>query len=339
MKGSYTLPKSVTVIDGTLREGLQGEEIFVPTETKLFLLGGLIDAGFRCIEVGAFSPPDAVPQFRDTEEILKRLPRNSQTLYKCNTFTMKLVQRAVKAKQEGFGPDIINTQFGTTEEFSRAFFRKTVAERWKFIEDAIKLAHDAGLMIQVSLLTPWYCPYTGETPIKVALQTTDRLVEMGCDIIRACDGFGDVTPDRIYEYFSRVLDKHPDPNRHACHLHDYRGFGLASYVAGMQAGCIRFDTCLGGLGGPTAAIVGGVPARGAAEYVPRRFRTGLVSTEDFVTMCDAMGVETGIDLNKVYQLGGWMERILERNLWSFSLRHGRVPRGSEIIKGREKEMA
>ena len=339
MKGSYRLPKSVTIIDGTVREGLQSEEIFVPTETKLFLLEGLIDAGFRCIEVGAFSPPDAVPQFRDTEEILNRLPRKPNVLYKCNTFTMKLLQRAVKAKQEGYGPDIINTQFATTEELSQPFFRKTVAERWKFIEDAIKLAHDAGLMIQVSILTVWYCPYRGEMPIEIALQTTDRLMEMGCDIVRACDGYGDVTPDRIYEYFSRVLDKHPNPNRHALHLHDHRGFGLASYAAAMQAGCTRLDTCLGGIGGPTAAIVGGVHTRGAMEYRPRAGKTGLVSTEDFIVMCDAMGIETGIDVDKVLQLGKWMERLLERKLWSFSLRQGRVPKGSEIIKGREKEMA
>jgi hydroxymethylglutaryl-CoA lyase len=339
MKEGYSFPESVTIIDGSVREGLQTEEIFVPTETKLFLLEGLIDAGFRCIEVGAFSPPDAMPQFRDTEEILRRLPRNSQTLYKCNTFTMKLVQRAVQTKQEGFGPDIINTQFSTTEEHSKAFFRKTVDERWKFIEEAIRLAHDAGLKIQVTILTVWYCPFRGEMPIEIALQTTDRLMERGCDIVRVADGLGDVTPDKVYEYCSRVLDRYPDSNRHTLHLHDHRGFGLASYVAAMQAGCSRFDTCLGGIGGPTAAIVGGVHARGAMEYRPRAGKTGLVSTEDFVVMCDAMGIDTGINVDKVLKLGKWMERILERKLWSFSLGQGRVPKGAEIIKGREKEMA
>jgi hydroxymethylglutaryl-CoA lyase len=339
MKGTYNLPKSVTIIDGSMREGLQSEEIFVPTETKMFLLERLIDAGFQCMEVGAFSPPDAMPQFRDTEEILKRLPRKPNVLYKCNTFTMKLVQRAVAAKKEGYGPDLINTQFATTEELSKAFFKASVAERWKFVEDALKLSHDAGLIFQVSILNPWYCPYHGELPIETAFQVTDRLISIGCDIVRPCDPYGDVSPTQAYEYFSRVLDRHPNPNIHAFHLHDYRGFGLASYVAAMQAGCARFDTCLGGIGGPTAAIVGGVHAKGMDEYVSRPFRTGLVSTEDFVTMCDAMGVKTGIDVDKVHKLGKWMERILERKLWSFSLGLGRVPKESEIIKGREKEMA
>jgi hydroxymethylglutaryl-CoA lyase len=85
MKGKLNLPKAVTIIDGTLREGLQNEEVLVPTETKLFLLEGLIDAGFRAMEAGAFSPAAVFPQFRDTEEILKRLPRDKGVLFKCNT--------------------------------------------------------------------------------------------------------------------------------------------------------------------------------------------------------------------------------------------------------------
>jgi hydroxymethylglutaryl-CoA lyase len=103
----------------------------------------------------------------------------------------------------------------------------------------------------------WYRPFRDEMPIEIALQTTGRLMERGCDIVRVADGLGDVTPDKVYEYFSRVLDRYPDSNRHALHLHDHRGFGLASYVAAMQAGCSRFDACLRGIGGSTAAIVGG----------------------------------------------------------------------------------
>jgi len=71
-----------------------------------------------------------------------------------------------------------------------------------------------------------------------------------------------VTPDKVYEYFSRVLDRYPDSNRHALHLHDHRGFGEASCVAAMHAGCSRFDTCLGGIGGPTAVEVGVVMPTG-----------------------------------------------------------------------------
>lgn len=339
MKESYTLPKFVTVIDGTLREGIQNEEIFIPTETKLFLIEGLVDAGFKCLEPGSISPPDAVPQFRDTEEILKRIPRKPGVLYKCNTFTMKLLERAVRIKKEGYGPDIVNVQFATTDEFSQEYFRKTVSERLKYIEDAVKVAHDAGLIIQVTIINTWYCPYKGELPPELALQATDRFVKIGCDIVRFGDTFGDATPNKIYEHFSHVLDKHPEPNQFTLHYHDYRGFGLANYLAAMQAGCIRFDTTLGGIGGPTAAIVGGVHARGAVEYRPRIGRKGLVSTEDFIVMCDAMGIETGINVDKIVNLGRWMERILERKLWSFCLGPGKVPKGSEIIKGREQEIA
>lgn len=339
MKGSYALPKAVTVLDGTLREGIQNEETLIPTETKLFLLESLIDAGFKYLEPGSISPPDAMPQFRDTEEILKKIPRKPGIFYKCNTFTPRLVERAVKLKQEGYGPDIINCQYATTDEFSQFFFRKSMAERWKYIENAVEAAHSAGMIIQVTIISPWYCPFKGEMPLEVTLETSGRLLKIGCDIVRYSDSFGDVTPSKVYEYFSRLLEKLPEPNRFTLHAHDYRGFGLAVYVAAMQAGCIRFDTTLGGIGGPPAAIVGGIHARGALEYRPQTYKKGIVSAEDFIVLCDAMGIETGIDIEKLLILGRWMEKILGRKLWSFCLSPGRVPRGAEIIKGREKELA
>lgn len=339
MKGNYTLPKSVTVFDGTLREGIQNEETLIPIETKLFLLESLIDAGFRYLEPGSISPPDAMPQFRDTEEILKRIPRKPDLFYKCNTFTPRLVERAVKLKLEGHGPDIINCQYATTEEFSQDFFRKSVAERWKYVENSTKAAHDAGILIQVTILNPFYCPFKGAMPMEITLETTGRLLKTGVDIVRFGDSFGDVTPNKMYEYFSRLLEKYPEPNKFTLHAHDYRGFGLAVCVAAMQAGCIRFDTTLGGIGGPPAAIVGGIHARGAVEYRPQTYKKGIISAEDFVVMCDAMGIETGIDVDKILNLGRWMEKILGRKLWSFCLGPGKVPKGSEIIKGRENELA
>jgi hydroxymethylglutaryl-CoA lyase len=82
----------------------------------------------------------------------------------------------------------------------------------------------------------------------------------------------------------------------------------------MQAECIRFDTTLVGIGGPPTAIVEGVHARGAVEYIPQTYKKGLVSSEDFVVMCDAMGIETGINVDKVLNLGRWMERVLEKEV-------------------------
>jgi hydroxymethylglutaryl-CoA lyase len=332
MKMSYSLPKSVTIIDGTLREGFENEEIFVKTETKLFLLEKLVDAGFQCLEAGAFSPPAAVPQFRDTEEILKRMSRKPNVVYKCNAFVMKLVERAVKAKKEGYGPDLINTQFASSEELSQGMFRVSASERWKYIEQAVKVIHDAGMKIQVTILDVWHCPYMGERPIDIALEVTSNLFSIGCDIVRYADGFGVVTPPRAFEYFSRVLDKHPNADAHAFHCHDMRGFGPAIYLAAMQAGCARFDTCLGGLGGPPATMVDGVPVPTATAYCAYYpYRTGLVSTEDFVVMCDTMGVETGIKVDKVLRLGKWLEAILGRRLWSTCLRYEEAP---EWAKGR-----
>ncbi|MGA2670228.1 MAG: hydroxymethylglutaryl-CoA lyase [Dehalococcoidia bacterium] len=318
----YYLPKSITIIDGTLREGLENEELLVKTDTKLFILNKLIDAGFQCMEAGAFASPTAMPQFRDTEEILKRVVRKPNLVYKCNAFNMKLVERAVKAKKEGYGADLINTQYALVEKLSQSMFGVGVSDRWKYIEDAVKALHDVNVKIQVSVLDTWDCP-----DINLALEATNNLLNIGCDIVRACDGLGYVTPPQAFEYFSQALDKNPKPDSHAFHYHDIRGFGLASYIAAMQAGCGRFDACLGGVGGPPATIVDGVPSTAAAEYhAYYPDRTGLVSTEDLVVMCDAMGIETGIDTDKVLVLGKWVEAILKRKLWSFCARYGKVPK-------------
>jgi hydroxymethylglutaryl-CoA lyase len=328
MLSYHSLPKSVTIIDGTLREGLEDEEVLVKTETKLFLLEKLVDAGFQCMEVSAFSPATALPQFQDINELLKRIPRSPNVVYKCNAFNMKLVERAVKAKEEGYGPDLVNTQFAITEELSQNMFRASASERWKYIEQAVKTLHDAGIKIQVTVLDVWHSIHQGELPIDNAVEAASNLFSIDCDIVRAADAFGAVTPARAFEYFSRVLDKYPNPDSHAFHCHDMRGFGLATCVAAMQAGCVRLDGCLGGIGGPPATMVDGVPIRGATEYCAyHQYKRGLVSTEDLVVLCDAMGIKTGINVEKVLRLGKWVEAILGRKLWSFCVRYDEIPKG------------
>lgn len=329
LKEIANIPKRIHILESTLREGLQNEEAFVETGAKLFIIEKLLDAGVQRIEVGDFIKPDISSQFIDTEEILKRMPRSPELLSVCN-FSSGLLEKAGKAKQEGHGPDIVNTQIATTEKLSQLFCQTTVEDRWKFVERSIKAAHDAKIKIQVTNISVWYCPYKGNMPVEVALETTDRLLKMGADAVRAADPYGVVTPPQAYDYFSRVLDKFPDPNLHAYHQHDHRGFGLANYVAAMQAGCTYFDTTLGGTGGLTATIVGGVPVQGEARYRAYQSKQGLVSTEDFLVLCDAMGIETGINAQKVLILGKWMERILQKKLWSFSLPHGSVQKNGML---------
>ena len=109
------------------------------------------------------------------------------------------------------------------------------------------------------------------------------------------------------------------------HIHDARGMGIACYFAAMQAGITRFETTLGGLGGWPANFVSGVPVPGLTGLTEVSRHPGLVSTEDFLVMLDAMGIETGIDTDKVLRLGRMVERIVGRDLWSFCVGREGLP--------------
>lgn len=336
MKGNLNLPNKVIIGETSVRDGFQHLEQFIPTDAKVFLLEAIADAGFQHIEAGSFAHPAGLPQFRDVDEVLKKITKKPGLIYTCVTANIRAVERAIKAKKEGWGPERILVMISTSEAHNRANTQRGYAEQWKFIEEAVKIAHDNGILVNGTISTIWGCPIAGDMPIELAYEFCDRLLEIGCDDIEHADHDGQATPPEVYEYFSRTMKRHPDPNLHVFHVHDVRGFGLANYFAAMQAGIIRFETGIGGIGGQPANFLDGVPIKGTGEYYLSTARTGLVSTEDFVTMCDGMGIETGIDLNKVYRIGKWMEKIVGQKLWSFCLEAGKVPRGPREYPARRQ---
>ena len=116
------------------------------------------------------------------------------------------------------------------------------------------------------------------------------------------------------------MKKYPDGQCHSFHVHDVYGMGLTAYFAAAQAGVTTFDCALGGIGGQVANIVDGVPVKGSGEYYYNDCRTGLVETCDFVTMLNGMGVHTGVDERECYKTCRMVERILGRQLDSFTSR-------------------
>ena len=155
---------------------------------------------------------------------------------------------------------------------------------------------------------------TGEAPIEFV----DRMFDIGFDEVEHSDSDGIATPRDIADYFQVILEKHPDPARHSFHIHDIRGMGIAGYYAAMLAGIRTFDCTVGGIGGQVANFLDGVPVKGAGDYYFDTCRTGLVSTEDFITMVNGMGIHTGVDQEKLYALGRNLEKMLGRPLYSFT---------------------
>lgn len=321
----HTLPKKVRIHDLTTRDGFQREEFFVPTETKLYFINKLIDAGLKHIEVSNFAHPDFLPQFKDVEQVIKRLQVHDDLEYTFVTMgSDKAVDRAVAMKESGFKIDRILVGMSTSEKHNIINTGKTHAECLPFIERSIEKAHKAGIKINCTIMTIFGCPFVGKMPIEKAWDLTDLFIKMGADDIEHADHDGQATPSEAYRYLSTVMDRHPDPDKHIFHIHDSRGMGLASYYAALQAGIEQFESTLGGLGGQPANFIDRIPLKGTGEYYNPARRPGLVSTEDLVVMLEGMGIETGIDVNKILNLGKTLEKVCGRNLWSMSITAGKL---------------
>jgi hydroxymethylglutaryl-CoA lyase len=325
MKGKHlSLPKAVFIGEQVAGEGFQGEEQFIPTESKIFLVERLVDAGFKSIHVSSFSHPGAQPQHRDCEEIYKRIPRRDDVTYLAPTPNMRAVERAIKCRESSAGPNTIVTVIGSTEAYNQTLLGVTTEEQLKHSEQILKVAHKAGLKVCLAIVGVWHCLVTGKkVPKNVPYELADRLMAMGADEISYGEG-GEgpkaPSPAEVYEFFSRILEKYPDPKKHNLHLHDRLGFGTAISLAAMQAGLTNFETTLGGLSTNFSRIVDKVPTRGATEppfgYYFSPGCEGQIPTEDFAAMCESMGVETGIDMDKLLRISIWLEKIVGRKLGS-----------------------
>jgi len=323
MPRANPLPKSVVIREGIIREGFQPKEKFIPTAAKIFLADAVADAGFRYVDAADYSKADRAPQFRDRDEVFRGIKRNPDVEYTGVAHTLESAEACVKAYKEGYGPQMLEMCIATSAPRNEAYFGLTHDETWRTWDKALRLTSDAGMRFQACLITIWSCPFQGRMDPSLGVQFAKRCIEMGITSFSHSDPYGDVTPPQAFEYFSEIVERFAE-GEHSFHNHDWRGFGIANYLAAMQAGIRHFDTCLGGTGGWFASIVDGVPVKGAVEPRERPGRTGLVCTEDFVLLCDAMGVETGVDIEKMLTAGHWVEKIVGRRLNSIGLPWGPV---------------
>ena len=326
--------KKVVLGDITIRDGLQHEEKFIPTDAKVWMAEQLVLAGFKRIEVTNFGNPRGMPQFKDADELMKRI-RGSKKIgnlledveITSVTIRERAVERAIQARKEGWGPDRILFMVSTSGAHHKKNSGISLEEYWKMCEAYIPKAHDAGMKVCGTVSTIWGCPIAGPTELKAALDFTRRWLDIGADDIEHADHDGSAPPDKVYEYFSMIMDALPDPSLHIAHFHTTRGWGLANVLAALQSGITHFESTLGGLGGQPANFVDGVPVAGTGDYYYSDASiVGLVSTEDMVVMMDEMGIDTGVDVDKLLAVGRMFERIIGRRLRSECVHTGRIPK-------------
>jgi hydroxymethylglutaryl-CoA lyase len=160
-----------------------------------------------------------------------------------------------------------------------------------------------------------------------AVKFAQRWLDIGASDVEHADHDGSASPDRVYRYFSMLLDKIPQPEKHIVHFHTTRGWGLANVLAALQAGMTHYESTMGGIGGQPANFMDGVPVAGTGAYYYKDPNiVGLVSTEDMVVMMDEMGIKTNLDIDKILETGKMVERIIGRQLRSESIRTGRIPK-------------
>lgn len=330
-------PKKVTVGDITIRDGFQHEERFVSTDAKVYYAEELILAGVKRLELTNFGNPKRMPQFKDADELFKRV-RNSKKLKKAGvnwdeieltavTIRERSVDRAIEAKKEGYGPDRILMMVSTDEEHHYANSGCTLPEYWKEAERCIKKAGDVGIKVNGTVSTIWGSPISGPTELEEAVKFSKYWLDIGASDIEHADHDGSSSPDQAYRYFSMVLDAMPDPNLHIAHFHTTRGWGLANVLAALNAGIEVYEATIGGTGGQPSNFIDDTPVAGTgAYYYKNPNAVGLVSLEDMLVMMDEMGIETGIDIDRILNLGTLMEKTLGRRLRSYSILNGRIPR-------------
>lgn len=327
-------PKKVTLGDITIRDGFQREEKFIPTQAKLWLAEQLILAGFKHIEVTNMGNPNGMPQFKDADELFKKL-RNSKAIahllpevcLTAVTIREKAIERAIEARKQGWGPDRILLMVSTSESHHFKNSGLSLAEYWKMAEKWIPLAKDAGIKVNGTVSTIWGCPIEGPTDMTKAVKFSERWFQIGASDVEHADHDGSASPDRVYRYYSMLLDQIGHPEKQIVHFHSTRGWGLANVLAALQAGMTHYESTMGGIGGQPANFVDGVPVAGTGSYYYSDPEiTGLISTEDLVVMLDEMGIETNLDIDKVLHIGSMVERIVGRRLRSECIRTGRIPR-------------
>ena len=264
------MPKKVTLGDITIRDGFQHLEKFVTTRAKIFYAQEMIFAGCRNIEVTNLGNPYLMPQFSDAEEVLTHL-RSDRFRRSCQkrgvdpgeitttavTIREPSVDRAIRLREKGIGPDRLLMMVSAEEEHHFANSGLTLPEYWKEAERCIKKCRDAGMKMCGTVSTIWGSPIAGATQLEDAVEFSKRWLEIGATDIEHADHDGSASAPDVYRYFSMVLDAMPD-TRPA-----HRPFPRD------QAGGFRFDP-----GGPAGwdRPVRGNPGRpgGAAGQFPGR---------------------------------------------------------------------
>ena len=285
-----SLPRKVRIVDVAPRDGLQNEAKSVPTQAKLELIERLQDAGIVAIEATAFVSPKWVPQMADHAQVMAGIRKRPGVAYPVLVPNMKGFEAARAA-----GADEIAVFGAASETFSRKNINCGITESLERFAPVVEAAKAQGMRVRGYISCAAGCPYEGEVSPRAVADLAGKLFRMGCYEVSLGDTIGVGTPRKVREVIEAVGKKVPIA-RLAGHYHDTYGQALANIYASLELGLKTFDSSVAGLGGCPYA-------KGA---------TGNVATEDVIYMLDGLGIDTGVDLHKLFRAGEFICRELGR---------------------------
>jgi hydroxymethylglutaryl-CoA lyase len=283
------MPDAVQIIEVSARDGIQNEQKLLSLETKLELIARAVAAGVRRMEVASYVNPKRVPQMADVDELVTRLPRGRGVSHIGLVMNERGFERA-----RATGIQEINFVVVSTETFNRRNQGVSIAETLAEWPRIAKLAREAGIKAGVTLGATFGCPFEGEVPVERTVWLAEQIVKENPHELSLADTIGCASPSDIKRKVNAVARAAPGiPLR--CHLHNTRNTGLANAVAAIESGVKRLDASIGGIGG--------------CPFAPAA--TGNIATEDLVYMLDRMGIETGLDIDRLIDTAHWIGRELE----------------------------
>lgn len=289
-----SLPSRVKIVDVGPRDGLQNEKQPVPTAVKVELVQRLQDAGLTEIEVTSFVSPKWVPQMGDNAQVMAAIARKPGVRYSVLTPNLKGFDAAIAAPR-AFWPDEIVVFGSASEAFSQKNINCSIAESIERFAPVVDAARAAGIFVRGAMSCAVGCPFEGEVAPERVAMLAGLMKGIGVQHVGVADTIGVGTPLKVQRALEATL-RHYALDDISGHYHDTYGQALANTLISLQMGVWQFDTSVAGLGGCPYA-------KGA---------TGNVATEDVVYMLHGMGIETGIDLDKLIDAGQYISDHLGR---------------------------
>ena len=292
--------KEVKITEVGPRDGFQSEKTILKTEDKIDIINNLIEAGFPRIEVSSFVSPKAIPQLADAEIILNKVNRSSKTTLAALVPNARGALRAVEAKL-----DEIVVFLSASESHNKKNVNRSVKESLSGFKEIADIAGKNNIPIQGDIATAFGCPFEGNISPKKLADISKEYKLMGFKGVTLGDTTGMATPPVVIDAINAIRNNVPDFNI-TLHFHNTRGVGLANVMSGLNLGITDYESCFGGMGG--------------CPFAPNA--TGNICSEDLIYLLHEMGIETGIDLDKIISIAKKVENLVGHKLPGQVMRAG-----------------